>query len=291
MRAAYDALCAGRFGVIDVPCPECGPLRRTVKNQRRKVLRVWRGEPGFATYCCARCGAHGFVRDGAAPADPARKRQADAAERDHKAKRRDLARWLWQRRQPIAGSIAEIYLRGARGYGGPLPATLGFLPANGEHPPSMIAAFGMATEREPGVLAIADDAIAGVHLIKLRSDGSDRLRDHDLADDEPAKITIGRDFVAPIVLAAPNDLLALTIAEGIEDALNDHQATGRGAWAAGSASRMPALADIISGHIECVIVLVDANKAGRDGSTGLAARLYARGIQALLTPVGKAVTP
>ena len=34
-----DALCAGRFGVIDVPCPECGPLRRSALNRRRWTLR------------------------------------------------------------------------------------------------------------------------------------------------------------------------------------------------------------------------------------------------------------
>jgi hypothetical protein len=74
------------------------------------------------------------------------------------------AQWLWAKRQPIAGSIAETYLRSARGYGGPLPATLGFLPSRGDHPPAMIAAFGMATECEPGVLRIADAAVLGVHL-------------------------------------------------------------------------------------------------------------------------------
>jgi putative DNA primase/helicase len=35
---------------------------------------------------------------------------------------------LWRRRQPIVGSVAERYLREARGYDGPIPATLGFLP-------------------------------------------------------------------------------------------------------------------------------------------------------------------
>ncbi len=57
--------------------------RRTVNDAR--VMRVWRVEPGFATYHCERCGESGYVRDRHAPApDPVRlaKAQAEAAERD-----------------------------------------------------------------------------------------------------------------------------------------------------------------------------------------------------------------
>ena len=86
----------------------------------------------------------------------------------------------------------------------------------------MIAAFGMAHEIAPGEMAIEDDAVVGVHLIKVESDGSDRLRDI-----EDAKVTIGRGFVAPIMLAPPNDLLGLTIAEGLEDALTACDVTRR----------------------------------------------------------------
>ena len=48
---------------------------------------------------------------------------------------RAKAQWLWGRRKPIAGTIAEIYLREVRGYRGAIPATLGFLPARGDHRP------------------------------------------------------------------------------------------------------------------------------------------------------------
>ena len=47
-----DALCSGRFGAIDASCPACGPFRRSAQNRRRKMLRIWRDRPGFATYCC-----------------------------------------------------------------------------------------------------------------------------------------------------------------------------------------------------------------------------------------------
>src|SRR5271170_2431550 len=144
---------------------------------------------------------------------------------------------------PTAGTIAETYLRSARSYGGTIQSTVGFLPPTEKYPRALIAAFGITTEPEPGVLAIADDAVLGVHLIKLKPDGSDRLR-----DDPKCKITIGKSFVAPIVIAPPNDLLGMVIAEGIEDAANAHEASGLGAWAAGTATRLPALAALTRLH-------------------------------------------
>jgi hypothetical protein len=47
---AISRLAGHRLGVADVPCPSCGPDRRSPANQRRKVLRVWRVSPTFVTY-------------------------------------------------------------------------------------------------------------------------------------------------------------------------------------------------------------------------------------------------
>jgi hypothetical protein len=170
----------------------------------------------------------------------------------------DRARWIWRQRRPIQGSIAENYLREARNYRGEIiPATLGFLPARGDHLPALIAAFGMATEPEPGMLAIADDAVMGVQLIKLRADGFDK------ADVEPNKIIVGRGALgSPIIVAPPNDLLGLAIFEGTEDALSVHEATGLGAWASGGATRLPALADSVPDYIDHVTVVADCDPAG-----------------------------
>jgi hypothetical protein len=242
-------------------------------------MRVWRVEPGFAGYHCARCGEKGYVRDRNAPApDPERlaKAHAEATERDriHKADRLAKARWMWSRRKPIGGTGAERYLRDARGYGGPLPATLGFLPPHGAYPPAMIAAFGLAHETEPAVIAIANDAVRGVHITRLLSDGSDRERG------DQAKIMIGHSTGSPLVLAPCNDLAGLAIGEGIENALAMHEATGLGAWASGSASRLPALADAVPHYIDCVTVVVDDDDDGRRHAATLANRLRARGIEA-----------
>jgi hypothetical protein len=271
-----DRLTGGRLGTHDLACPLCGPYH-SMHGQRRKVLRVWRVEPGFATFCCARCGETGHVHDRHASApDPAKltRLRAEAAEHDriHKLERLSKARWLWSQRRPIAGSNAERYLR-ERKIVCPLPATLGLLPARGDYAPAVVAAYGMAHEVEPGVIAIADDAVRGVHITRLLPDGSDRERG------DQAKIMIGHSVGFPIVMAPPNDLLGMAIAEGIEDALTVHQSTGLGAWAAGAASRMPALADAIPSYVECVTVLVDDDVNGRRFAGELADRIRARRIQ------------
>jgi hypothetical protein len=276
-----DKLTGGRIGrPIDVPCPLCGPYK-SVRGQRRRVLRIWRTDPGFATFCCARCDEHGFVHDRhAASPDPVSlaKVRAEAAEfdRKHKAVRLNKARWLWSQRQPAHRTIVETYLRDRRGITCQLPATLGFLPATEKYPPAMIAAFGMAHEIEPGVIAIANDALRGVHLTRLLPDGSDRERG------EQAKIMIAHSTGWPIVLASANDMLGLAIAEGIENTLVAHEAAGLGAWAAGSASRLPPLSDRIPNYLDCVTIIADDDPDGRRFAGVLAERVRARGIEAIL---------
>ena len=267
------------FGIHDIACPVCGPSRRSPSNQRRKVLRTWRSEPDFAGYACVRCGERGYIRDGSAPRPDQitiERVKAEATQRDHltSAQRLSTARWLWSQRRPIVGSIAETYLREARGYNGPLPATLGLLPARGKHGPAMIAAFGITTEPEPGVLAIADDAVRGVHLTRIASDGSGK------AGTDADKIMLGPSLGSPIVLAPANDLLGLAISEGIEDALSIHKATGLGAWAAGSACRLPALAHAVPEWIDFVTIFADDDddETGRRNASDLAARLTERRI-------------
>src|ERR1700733_2918552 len=267
-----DRLTGGKLGTYDVACPMCGPYRRAAANQRRKVLRVYRIEPGFAGFHCARCGEKGAAVDRhGQPPDPAKlaKARAEAAERDRalKADPPGKARWLGSVRCPFAGTIVEIYLREARGYGGPLPATLGFIPARRDYPPAMIAAFGMAREAEPGVIAIANNEVRGVHLTRLRPDGSGKAIFDD--PDENAKIMLGYSVGSPIVLAPPNDLLGLAITEGIENGLSVHQNTGLGVWVAGAASRMPALATAVPSWIDFTTVVAQVNPDRRPFSAPL----------------------
>jgi hypothetical protein len=221
---------APRVGVTDAACPMCS-AQHSPRGARRRVLRVWRTDEHFAGFACARCGEQGWTRDGNARAvRPSPDRLAeirhDAAERKaaEEAARLRTALFLWSRRLSVEGTAAERYLREARHYRGAIPATIGYLPARGEHGHALIGAFGIAFELEPGVLAIADDAVRGVHLTRLNEDGSGKA-------DADAKIMIGKSLGFPICIAPPNDLLGMAITEGIEDALSVHQATGLGAWA------------------------------------------------------------
>ena len=251
------------------PCPVCGGKNRFASNDRKNTWNCRGCKKGGDTISLVmRAEGCGFVEaiekltDGAwRPSAPRRTHIAAASAKaaDDRAER-EKAQWFWRRRQPIIRSIAETYLRQARGYGGEIPATLGFLPATKEHAPALIAAFGI------------QDVMA-VQLIKLKPDGSDK------ADVDPNKIIIGRGALgSPIVLAAPNDLNGLAIAEGIEDALSIHEATGLGAWASGGAGRMPALADAVPDTIDCVNIFGDDDDTGRAHAPELAARLRARGV-------------
>jgi putative DNA primase/helicase len=192
---------------------------------------------------------------------------------------REKARSLWRMSEPATGTIVEAYLRECRRIAVPLPGTVRFLPARkpNQHP-TMITAYGIAGEPEPGVITISEAVITAVHLTLLKPDGSDK------AGIKPNKITVASPAGRPLVLAPMNDLMGLVITEGIEDALSVHQATGLGAWAAGSAPFMPNLVRAIEqlatareedASPECITIIVDDDPAGRRNVFDLAAALAA----------------
>jgi hypothetical protein len=265
------------------PCPVCGGKDRFGVNITKQVWNC-RGcsRGGDVIDLAQHAGGETFAEavaalSGETPAGfkfSARQRDPND-DHDDVRRRRDMARWLWAQRKPPAGSIAETYLRKARGYGGPLPATLGFLRPFKDYPPSLIAAFAMPEEAEPGVLRAPLDVDA-VQLIALRADGSNK------AAVEIQKRTIGSPKGMPIAVAPANDLLAISVHEGIEDALSAHEATGLGAWASGGAPFLPHLADAVPSYIETVTVIAHSDEAGRIGARALARRLAARGFKVLL---------
>jgi Toprim domain len=191
---------------------------------------------------------------------------------------RAKVQWLWRLGEPIFNNPPQTYLREARGYRGAIPPTLRYLPARDGHPPPLMAPFGMTSEPEPGELEIAAADVMAVQLVKLTPDGSGK------ADVDPNKIIIGQGALgSPIVLAAPNDLLGLVITEGLEDALSVHEATGLGAWAAGGATRMPALAAAVPDFIDFVTICADSDPSGIKGADGLFEGLRKRGIRHAVT--------
>jgi hypothetical protein len=191
---------------------------------------------------------------------------------DYEAEQHRKAAWLWSQRRPVAPTIAETYLREVRGYAGPLPPTLAFLPPyKAEHHPALIAAFALAGEVEPGIL-VEPRYVEAVHLTLLRPDGSK-------ADIPKPKIIVASPAGLPITLAPPNDLLGMAITEGIEDGLSVYASTGLGVWVAGAAGFMPALADMVPNFIECVTVYAHADPAGQRSATDLAERLHEHGFE------------
>jgi hypothetical protein len=274
-----------RRGIFDVACPLCGPDRRAATNRTRKVMRVWNVCPDFLTYACARCGETGYAQDHDAPpinANAYARVKADLAKRNREtaANRLSKALALWRSRQSLQGSIAEIYLREVRAYRGPLPPTLGFLPARGDYPPAMIAAFGLPLEPEPSVMALPDDWVTGVHLTRLSPDGTDRDRG------DKAKIMIGFSKGSPLMLSPWTDSLGLVVTEGIEDALSAYESTGLCAWAAGSASRLPALADAVPSWVEAITILADDDADGRRHAATFADQLKERDVEIRLIVLG-----
>jgi hypothetical protein len=271
-------LIADGYGSIDAACPECGPSRQSPVNQRRKTLRIWREDPDFATDHCARCGTKGYAHRGGASSviDLTRmaRLRADAAARNagHEEDQRRKANWLWNAGHPAQATIVETYLI-ARGINCAIPSTLRFLaPRKPEHHPAMVAAFTVPNEPEPGLLRVRDDAVGAVHLTLLKSDGSAK------ADVETSKIIVGSPHGLPIVLAPANDLGGLIACEGIEDGLSAHEATGLGVWAAGSASRLPTIADALQTHVECLTIIVDDDATGRSNAAKLAKAARLRGL-------------
>jgi hypothetical protein len=274
------------------PCPICGGDDRFSINPAKNVfhcrgcsrggagaidLQIFLDGGDFVAAVKTLTGTESLAGKRAAPA--VAKAKAEQRRRDqakHEAEQHCKASWLWSSSLPIDGTIAARYLRDARGISCPLPSTLRFLPPRGEHPPALIAPFGIPDEPEPGGLALPAK-IDAVHLTKLLPDGSDRRHDKDADGKEKGnKIAIGAHRGKPVVLAPPNDLLGLAICEGIEDALAVHEATGLGAWAAGAAGFMPALADKVPSYIESVTIFVDDDEAGQRGSSALADRLHRR---------------
>jgi hypothetical protein len=261
LKAAID----DKLGTFDIPCPICNPHRR---KRHLRCLRVWRTELNFVTFNCAHCEAHGFAHAGLAKAiSPSnlKKLKAEAFEYNvnHRLLRRRSARWLWLRTKPIQGTLAERYLR-SRGITCQLPHTLRFLPAWGRYAPAMLAAFGIPAEDEPGRLNVSSMAVHDLHITRLRPDGMAK------AEIDNPKIMLAASSGLPIVCAAVNDGGGLVICEGIEDALSIHQATGLGAWAAGSAGRLSGLARSVPLYVESVTVSIDDDDTGRRHGSQLA---------------------
>lgn len=233
-------LLAGRAGIVDVACPECGPHCKAPSNITRKVLRIWCDGSGLVTYVCARCEAKGWATERARGDIPSRP-STPAPQAAPAPDRAETARALWDRSLPLPCSLAETYLIARRCAVD--SDALRFLPSRGDYHPAMIARFGSGP-------------VTGVHLTRLRPDGSGK------AGTEQDKLTLGPSMGQPIIVADNPDRGELVIAEGIEDAASLALATGWTAWAAGTAGRIGPVVAAAGGY-DRVYLAVDDDAAGR----------------------------
>jgi hypothetical protein len=253
-----DALRRGRLGKITAECPECSPLHRG----RKATFAIWTDDGELLRYDCRRCGAHGAVRrnDERRP-PPSReeleRKRLEAARRraEDEADRIAKAQAIWGRRKPLTGSPAETYYP-ARGIPGPAPDLAHYLPKGAfglGWPHGLILPFGVAAEIEPGRLAIADNAVRGVHVTFLTPNGTAKAEMHG-----SAKRMGGVCKGSPLCLFAPGDGLSLIIGEGVENTLAIAAAyPGVGAWAAGCKDFMAALAPLVPSYLDTVMVAPD----------------------------------
>jgi phage/plasmid primase-like uncharacterized protein len=255
-----------RYGVA--PCPVCQPERRRTQN----ALTLADGRNGRLVLDCKKSAcafldilaAAGLRSGDYVSPDPATLAQREAERRAEAMKRAAQAEWHWQEAQPIAGTLAEAYLRG-RGITCDLPPALRF---------HTEAWHGPTARRWPALVALVEGGNGpAVHRTFLRPDGSGKagLQGGD-------KLMLGGTQGGAVRLdGGPSRLV---VAEGIESALSllcgllDGPAT---VWAALSTSglrglRLPTQAGRLT--IAC-----DGDKPGREAGQALAERAHALGWQ------------
>ncbi len=254
-----------RYGAA--PCPVCQPERRKGQN----ALTVADGKSGRLMLHCKKSGcafldilaAAGLRSGDYAPPDPAALAKREAERRAEAMKRAAQAERLWRDAQPIAGTIAEAYLR-ERGITCELPRTLRF------HPQCW---HGPTARRWPAMVAAVQGAgAAAVHRTWLRPDGTGK------ADIDPAKAMLGATAGGAVRLT--DGLSRLVVCEGIETALSlscgllDAPAA---IWAALSTSGLRGLR--LPARPGRLTIAPDGDGPGRESAHALAERAHGLGWQ------------
>lgn len=210
-------------------------------------------------------------------------RRAGAALRDAEAERDRLSRIavaaaLWASGTPLAGTVAETYLRTTRAVSAPLEAAaLRFLvaaPLTPHRPDNL---------RAPALMAAVVNVhhqLTGVHVTYLRPDGSGK-----------ADILVKRKMVGVVrggyIPLAPG--AHLVVAEGVESAFSawealDGAAAGLGCIAAISAGGMSGLVWPDATEALTIAPDRDLHSTGEIAATTLARRAWAAGLTVGLLP-------
>ncbi len=264
----------GHYG--SAPCPVCQYDRHKGQN----ALTLADGDDGRLLTNCKKSGcafldilAAAGVRSGDyVPPDAATLAQRETEQRADARKRAVQAKRVWQEAQPIAGTIAETYLRG-RGITCDLAQVLRYH-ASCWHGPT--------AKRYPALVASVQGAdLPAVHRTYLRADGTGK------ADIDAAKLMLGATTGGAVRLTqGPGPLV---IGEGIETTISAfilHGDPSATAWAALSTSgmrglRLPRVGGFgkVGRDSASLIVAVDGETAGRRAGRDLAERASGLGWQ------------
>lgn len=255
------------YGVA--PCPCCQPERA----KRQNALTLSDGRSGGLLAHCKRSecafidilAAAGLRAGDYRVPDSAELAQHDADQQMQTQRKADQAKRLWREAQPIAGTLAEIYLRDVRGITCPLPATLRF---------HAEAWHGPTARRQPAIVAAVQGAsLPAVHRTFLRPDGSGKA-----GLDGGDKLMLGGTQGGAVRLSDGHS--RLVVAEGIETGLSlacgllDGPAT---VWAALSTSGLRGLR--LPHRPERLTIAPDGDEPGRAAANALAERAHGLGWQ------------
>jgi phage/plasmid primase-like uncharacterized protein len=258
----------GRYGCS--PCPVCQCEGRKTQN----ALTLADGIGGKLLLNCKKTGcdyrdiatAAGISHGSYSPPDPETIAKRAAEQREADAKRSKQAQRVWMRAQPIAGTIAESYLRG-RGITCPLPDTLRWLPETYHGPSSSYCAA-----------MIADVAVTGgIHRTFFTKKGQ-RL-------DKSAKMMLGPCSGGAVRLSGAAG--PLVVCEGIETGLSLLSGLLIGphaVWAALSTSGIKGLTLPHKPGDLMIATDSDDSGAGRDAGDTLARTAHALGWNVSLMP-------
>ena len=262
----------GRYGAA--PCPVCQPERRKEQN----ALTVADGRNGRLVLDCKKSacpftdilGAAGLRSGDYRAPDPATLARREREAKAEAEKRATQAKRLCDEAKPIAGTVAEAYLR-ERGITCKLPPTLRFHGA---------CWHGPTAKRYPAmVAAVQGTGLPAVHRTYLCPDGSGK------ADIQPAKAMLGATAGGAVRLSdGPSRLV---VVEGIESGLSllcgllDGPAT---VWAGLSTSGLRGLR--LPPQSGRLTIARDGDAPGREAAHALAERAHGLGWQVSILDPG-----
>ena len=239
-----------------ITCPACG------RSARDKTLGITVREVGDAVAHCFRCNRTQSLKS----RSPAYYRPIFKPQGTPQAKRTSLStegRCLWEQCRPLSG-IAVAYLHSRKCAIPPADGDLRWHPAlkhpSGHTGPALV---GLVTHVETG-------EPMSLHRTWITETGK--------AEVSPSRMLLGgHTSKHGVIRLYPDDQVTtgLGIAEGIETALSlAHEYLP--VWAAISGNNMGSM-PVLNG-IECLVVAVDADDAGRSAAENLSRRWYEAGI-------------